>query len=79
MPVQAGKWRAFVLEWIYNLVKTSFTENKEVSMFDSLDEQMKHDIEKQSTSTQRMLVWLAIVVAAVVLFGGLYFGVSRLS
>jgi len=48
-------------------------------MFDSLDEQMKHDLEKQSSSKQRMLIWLAIVVASVIVFGGLYFGVSRLS
>lgn len=48
-------------------------------MFDSLDEQMKHDLEKQSSSKQRMLLWLAILIASVVVFGGLYFGVSRLS
>jgi hypothetical protein len=48
-------------------------------MFDSLDEQMKHDLEKQSSSKQRMLLWLAIVVTSVIVFGGLYFGVSRLS
>jgi hypothetical protein len=47
-------------------------------MFDSLDEQMKHDLEKQTTSKQRMLVWLAIAIASVVVFGGLYFGVSRI-
>ena len=47
-------------------------------MFDSLDEQMKHDLEKQSSSRQRMLIWLAIVVASIIVFGGLYFGVSRL-
>lgn len=44
-------------------------------MFESLDEQIKHDIEAQSSKTQRVLMYLAIVVAAVILFGGLYFGV----
>lgn len=48
-------------------------------MFDSLDEQMKHDLEKQSSSTQRLLLWLAIAVASIVIFGGLYIGVSRLA
>ena len=47
-------------------------------MFDSLDEQMKHDLEKQTSSKQRMLLWLAIALASILIFGGLYFGVSRL-
>jgi len=47
-------------------------------MFDSLDEQMKHDLEKQTTSQQRILLWIAIALASIVIFGGLYFGVSRL-
>ncbi len=45
-------------------------------MFDSLDEQIKHDIEAQSSKTQRMLVYLAVLVATVVVIGGLYYGVS---
>jgi hypothetical protein len=44
-------------------------------MFESLDEQIKHDIEAQSTKKQRLLMYLAIVVAAVILFGGLFYGV----
>jgi hypothetical protein len=47
-------------------------------MFDSLDDQMKHDLEKESSSKQRMLLWLAIAIASIVIFGGLYLGVSRL-
>ena len=47
-------------------------------MFDSLDEQMKHDLEKQTSSQQRILLWIAIALASIVIFGGLYFGVSRL-
>ena len=44
-------------------------------MFESLDEQIKHDLDAQSSKKQRMLLWLAVAVASVILFGGLYFGV----
>ncbi len=44
-------------------------------MFDSLDEQMKKDLDKETTKKQRMLMYLVIAVASVLLFGGLYFGV----
>lgn len=44
-------------------------------MFESLDEQIKHDLDAQSSKKQRMLLYLAVVVASVILFGGLYFGV----
>ena len=47
-------------------------------MFDSLDDQMKQDLDKQSSGRQRMLLWLAVTIAAIVIFGGLYLGVSRL-
>lgn len=45
-------------------------------MFDSLDEQMKKDTDKESTPRQRMLLWLVIIVASILLFGGLYLGVK---
>jgi hypothetical protein len=48
-------------------------------MFDSLDEQMKKDINKESTPQQRMLMWVVIVVASILVFGGLYFGVRLIS
>ncbi len=48
-------------------------------MFDSLDEQMKKDMNKETTPQQRMLMWVVIVVASIVLFGGLYFGVRLIS
>jgi hypothetical protein len=48
-------------------------------MFDSLDEQMKKDTDKERTPRQRMLLWLLIFVASVLLFGGLYFGVKLVS
>jgi len=48
-------------------------------MFDSLDEQMKHDREKESSPKERMMMFGVIAVVSVVLFGGLLFGVMRLS
>lgn len=47
-------------------------------MFDSLDEQIKHDLKAQSTPRQRMMLWVAIAVASVAVFGGLYYGVSMI-
>jgi len=47
-------------------------------MFESLDEQIKHDLDAQTTKKQRMLLWLAVAVASVILFGGLYYGVRLL-
>jgi hypothetical protein len=48
-------------------------------MFDSLDEQMKKDQDKESTPQQRMLMWVIIVLASILIFGGLYFGVRLIS
>lgn len=48
-------------------------------MFDSLDEQMKHDAEEASTKKERMLKWALVAVVSCVLFGGLYMGVRMLS
>jgi hypothetical protein len=45
-------------------------------MFQSLDEQMKHDDALGTTPRQRIVKWAVIVVAAVVLFGGLYFAIQ---
>ena len=44
-------------------------------MFDSLDEQMKNNDNKVSTSKERALKWVLVLVVSVVLFGGLYWGV----
>lgn len=44
-------------------------------MFESLDDQIKHDTEAVSTKTERLLRWVIAVVAAVVVLGGLYLGV----
>jgi hypothetical protein len=45
-------------------------------MFDSLADRIRED--EQMTAAQRYLRWAAVLVIAVVLFGGLYFGVSFL-
>lgn len=44
-------------------------------MFDSLDEQIKADLHKQTNSKQRMLLWLAVAVVTLLVFGGLWYGV----
>lgn len=47
-------------------------------MFDSLDEQMKHDAKESTSTRERILEWVAIAAVSVVVFGGLYFGVRML-
>ena len=47
-------------------------------MFDSLDEQIKHDVEETSTLRERWLRWALVAVTSVLLFGGLYMGVRLL-
>jgi len=47
-------------------------------MFDDLDEQIKKDINAESTSTERMIRYAAVAIVSVLLFGGLYFGVRLL-
>ncbi len=44
-------------------------------MFDSLDEQMKHDDRQEKTQKERVLEALAIVVVSIIVFAGLFFGV----
>jgi hypothetical protein len=48
---------------------------REVSMFDSLDEQIKLDEHRSSSNMERTIRWLLIVVLSVIVFGGLYWGV----
>ena len=45
-------------------------------MFDSLDEQIKHDDLKGTTNQQRILHWAMIGLIAVVAIGGLFWGIS---
>lgn len=44
-------------------------------MFDSLDEQIKKDEDRVSSSGQRMMRYAIYVLAAAVVFGGLFLGV----
>ncbi len=39
-------------------------------MFDSLDEQMKHDDAVQRSTSERMFQWAAIAIASILVFGG---------
>ena len=47
-------------------------------MFDSLDEQMKKDEDRVSSGKERMMRWAIVVIAAVVVFGGVILGVRYL-
>jgi hypothetical protein len=47
-------------------------------MFESLDDQMKHDAKADKTPKERLVEVLAIVVLSVVVFAGLFFGVRLL-
>ncbi|MCX6608574.1 MAG: hypothetical protein NTV52_33985 [Acidobacteria bacterium] len=44
-------------------------------MFDSLDETMKKDAKSASSTSERMVVWLVVAAASVLVFGGLYYGI----
>ncbi len=47
-------------------------------MFDSLDEQIKHDTMSEPTSRERILRWIAVAIAAALMFAGLYLGLRLL-
>lgn len=44
-------------------------------MFDSLDDQMRKDEDKVSSSKERMMRWALYIIAAGIVFGGLIIGV----
>ncbi len=48
-------------------------------MFDSLDEQIQKDENRNTSSAQRMMRYAIYVVAAAVVFGGLILGVHLLT
>jgi hypothetical protein len=48
-------------------------------MFESLDEQMKKDEDRVSSSQQRMVRWAIYALAGLVVIGGLIFGALHLS
>ena len=47
-------------------------------MFDSLDDQIKKDLHEQTSTKQRLLLYLAVLIVAVLVFGGLIFGVRMI-
>ena len=47
-------------------------------MFDSLDDQMKLDEQKEISSTEKIVRWVAVAITSVLVFGGLYYGVRML-
>jgi len=51
----------------------------EDSMFDSLDEQMKKDDNKESTSGQRMIRYALYALAGGAVFGAIIFSVHLMS
>jgi uncharacterized membrane protein len=48
-------------------------------MFESLDDTMKADAKKATTNKERMVLWLAIAAASLLVFGGLFVGVRVFS
>lgn len=47
-------------------------------MFDSLDDQMKMDEQKEVSKTEKIVRWAVVAISSVLLFGGLYYGVRFL-
>lgn len=45
-------------------------------MFQSLDEQMKHDDATATSPRQRMTKWAVIALVAVAVFGALYYSIQ---
>jgi hypothetical protein len=44
-------------------------------MFDSLDETMKRDLDREVSSRERWIRYAVVAVSSVLLFGGLYMGI----
>lgn len=47
-------------------------------MFESLDEQMKHDEEATTTPKEKYMKWVLVALVSLAVFGGLYMGVRVL-
>jgi hypothetical protein len=47
-------------------------------MFDSLSDQMKHDLDEQTPRSQRIIEYILVGVVSIVIFGGLYMGIRFL-
>jgi hypothetical protein len=48
-------------------------------MFDSLDEQMKHDDATAASLRQRITKWAMIAVIAIAVFGALYYALQAIA
>ena len=46
-------------------------------MFDSLDEQMKHDLQEQVSTKERIIRYITIGAVSVLVFGGLVVAVQQ--
>jgi hypothetical protein len=44
-------------------------------MFESLDDHIKHDVEREDSKRARVIKWVVTIVVALVIFAGLYLGV----
>ena len=47
-------------------------------MFDSLSDQIKHDMDEQTPKSQRIIEYLLVAVVSILIFGGLYMGIRFL-
>jgi hypothetical protein len=47
-------------------------------MFESLEEQLKLDAHKSTSNTERVMRWVIGIAIALVVFGGLYWGVQMM-
>jgi hypothetical protein len=47
-------------------------------MFESLDDQMKHDDMETTTPREKYLRWALVAIVSIALFSGLYMGVRLL-
>ncbi len=47
-------------------------------MFESLDEQIRHDDQVETTRAERILKWTLMIVISLLVFGGLYMGIRLL-
>jgi hypothetical protein len=48
-------------------------------MFESLDEQLKLDAHKSMSSSERAIRWVLGIAIALIVFGGLYWGVHMMA
>lgn len=88
LPISRAKRPVSVYNWLARTHKLTFIRSALLShdgfvgglndMFDSLDEQMKHDMREQQSGKERMLIYTAVAIVSVVVFVGLYFAVRMM-